>query len=506
MILFLIHNQYVGIRPTKYSLMGGLYHGKILLHWCDACHCPVMAEQCACGAQTRSVPVTPPGDARPAFPDDITFINDLFVDRFGIKIVPEGWVALLNKVPDKDRMEEIVVGGAIVGAIRYHPDSSSWEALPRPEAAAIEPPTKRYVIVDDGAVPSIRDGASLLAPGFVTCDPAIQAGDEVIMLTRSGDCVGVGRMKVSAEDAASMSRGQIVRTRKNVRSPCTPGPASWDIVVGANHDVLQRLESATRQFISEHIGPYEHLPISVSYSGGKDSLATLLVVMNTYRITPILFIDTGMEFPSTYQNVRDVTQQYNLECINVDSEGEFWREFDLQGPPAVDCRWCCKTAKLEPLRKFIESTWTECVSFVGQRKYESFSRSKNPRVWRNSFVRNQICLAPIHNWTAMHVWLYIFREQAPYNTMYRHGVDRMGCYMCPASDMAILERIKNHVPDLWKEWEEKMEGWRKKQNLPESWMNEGSWRVRGDRKGEEPESFARHDAQTGPGRRRGGDT
>ena len=482
--------------------MGGLYHGKILLHWCDTCHAPVMAERCSCGAEARPVPVTPPGDARPAFPDDIAFINNLYNERFGITLVPDGQIALLNKVPDKDRMEEIVVGGAIVGAIRFIPDQSRWEVLPRPDAARIQAPVKRYVTVDDGAISSIREGASLLAPGFVGCDPMIQAGDEVFMLTRSGECIGVGRMKVDAAEAATMERGQVVRTRKNVASVYTSGPATWDEVVAANKDVLERAEHATRQFISEHIGPFEHLPASISYSGGKDSLATLLVVMNTFRKLPILFIDTRMEFPSTYENVQAVMQHYGLECFTVDSKDEFWREFEKQGPPAVDCRWCCKVAKLEPLRQFIESTWTECVSFVGQRKYESSARSKNPRVWRNAFVKNQICFAPIHTWTAMHVWLYIFREKAPYNTMYTHGVDRMGCYMCPASDMAVLQNIKGRVPELWKVWEEKMEAWRISQGLPESWMNDGVWRVREDRNKEEPESFSRHDAATGGKRQR----
>jgi hypothetical protein len=54
------------------------YLGKILLRWCDTCHTPVLAETCACGAQTRPVPVTPPGDARPAFPADIALINRIY--------------------------------------------------------------------------------------------------------------------------------------------------------------------------------------------------------------------------------------------------------------------------------------------------------------------------------------------------------------------------------------------------------------------------------------------
>jgi len=94
------------------------YLGKILLHWCDHCHAPVLAEQCACGAETRRVPVTPPGDARPAFPADIALINRIYSDHFGAPLILDGHLALLNKVPDRDRMEEIIAGGGIAGIIQ----------------------------------------------------------------------------------------------------------------------------------------------------------------------------------------------------------------------------------------------------------------------------------------------------------------------------------------------------------------------------------------------------
>ena len=460
--------------------MGRLYLGRILLHWCDSCHVPVLAEQCSCGKVTRPVPVTPPGDARPAFPDDISFINSIFEEQFGITLIPEGQIALLNKVPDSDRMEEIVVGGAVVGAVRYLPHEERWEALPRPEAAEISLPTKRFMVIDDGAAPSISKGSSLLAPGLVSCDASVHAGDEVFLITRSGECAGTGRSRVDASEAERMERGQVVKTRKNIRSEYQGGKANWEDAVYANQDVLARAELASGQFIAEHISPYKDLKICVSYSGGKDSLATLLVVMNTYMKPPILYIDTGLEFPSTEENVSEVISRYNLECIRIESGREFWHEYENSGPPAIDHRWCCRVAKLEPLRQFIDKNWGECVSFVGQRKYESFSRMKNPRVWRNSFVKNQICLAPIHNWTALHVWLYIFQNNAPYNSMYEHGVDRMGCYICPSSDMAILKRIKSSHPELWESWNKKLSDWQENHGLPETWVLKGEWRKRGD--------------------------
>ncbi|NLM29210.1 MAG: phosphoadenosine phosphosulfate reductase, partial [Methanomicrobiales archaeon] len=204
--------------------MARIYLGKILLRWCDSCHVPVLGRTCACGAPTRPVAVTPPGDARPAFPGDIERINSIYREHFGAPLVPEGHLALLNKVPSEDRMDEIVVGGAVVGAIRYIPEEQRWEPLPRPCVALLMRPMKRYVIVDDGAVPSIRDeGASVLAPGLVSIDPAVAPGDPVFILTKAGECIGVGRAKVDAATAEAMERGVIARTRKNIPSVCVPG-------------------------------------------------------------------------------------------------------------------------------------------------------------------------------------------------------------------------------------------------------------------------------------------
>lgn len=112
-------------------------------YWCDRCHAPVMGKLCSCGEKTRSVSVTPPGDVRPAFQRDRDLVNRLFEEQFGVQLIPDGYLALLNKVPDEDRMEEIIIGGAVVCAIRYIPTESRWEVLPREAAASLVVPTKR---------------------------------------------------------------------------------------------------------------------------------------------------------------------------------------------------------------------------------------------------------------------------------------------------------------------------------------------------------------------------
>ncbi len=460
--------------------MPRIYLGKILLRWCDTCHAPVMAETCGCGAATRPVSVTPPGDARPAFRGDIDLVNRIYRDAFGSDLIPDGHLALMNKVPSEDRMDEIVMGGAVVGAIRYLPGEGRWEALPRPHAALYMTPKKRFVVVDDGAVPSIRDqGASLLAPGLVSIDPAVAAGDEVFMLSRTGECIGVGRAKVGAAETAGMERGTVVRTRKNLAAECLPGKADWDTAIAANAPAIAAYEAAAVRFVRDVMERNPTITPTVSYSGGKDSLAVLLVVLEAIGKVPLIFADTGLEFPETYANVDDVAGRYDLSVIRINESENFWKTFDEQGPPAVDFRWCCKVCKLHPVAHLIEKEWGECLSFIGQRKYESVKRMQSRRVWRNRHVPCQLSAAPIQSWTAMHVWLYLFGKQAPYNRLYEQGLDRIGCFMCPSSDIATLKLIEETCPDLWSTWTERLCGWQQRQGLPGEWAEAGLWRRRG---------------------------
>ena len=470
------------MRPT--------FLGKIFLRWCDTCHTPVLAPQCACGAPTREVFVTPPGDARPAFPVDIVRINRIYEDHFGAPLIPEGHIALLNKVPDADRMEEVIVGGGIAGIIRYFPDQQRWEPVPRPESGCLFSPEKHIVVVADDAVPFIRDqGMSVLAPGLFSIDDSVRAGDEVLILGKDGSCIGAGRARVSAEEARSMKKGAIVKTRKNIRSLIVPGPATWDDAVKANAAAIDRAEAASVQFIREVVARNPGLVTNVSYSGGKDSLAMLLVVLKALGKVPLLFADTGFEFPETYTNVDIVTEKYGLEVFRTNGVTKFQENFAVQGPPAVNARWCCRVCKLTPVAALIRERWGECLSFIGQRRYESASRAESERVWRNPNVRVQLSAAPIHNWTAMHVWLYLMREKAPYNVLYERHLDRIGCFMCPSSDMALIHGIETGYPVLWQGWLSKLEEWRQANSLPATWISEGRWRLKEEGSDEEDSNY-----------------
>lgn len=459
--------------------MRPLYLGPIHLRWCDTCHVPVLDGECAsCGGDTRPVPVTPPGDARPAFPADIELVNGIYAGHFGSVLLPEGSLCLMNKVPDADRMEEVVVGGAVVGHIRYLPAEDRWEPIPRVEAGRLMTPRKRFVVAEGGAVPSIRDeGASLLAPGLREIDDDVRAGDEVFILDPAGSVIGVGRARVAADEARAMERGPLVRTRRNVSSPCVPGQATWPDAVAANAAVVDRYVASSSAFVRDVLASHAGMPVTVSYSGGKDSLATLLVVREALGETPpILFADTGFEFPETHANIDAVAEEYGAEVLRSSGENAFDETFAVQGPPAVDARWCCQVCKLAPIGEVIGERFGECLSFIGQRKYESHKRAKSRRVWRNPGLLRQLSAAPIHDWTGLHVWLYLFRERAPYNRLYERGLDRIGCYICPSSDLAHLRLIGREHPGAMAAWNDRLRAWQRERGLPEDWVHQGHWR------------------------------
>ncbi len=94
-------------------MKNSLFLAPVPFFWCDKCHTPVMGKLCSCGEKTR-----------PAFDRDRNLVNRLFEEQFGVPLIPDGFLAILNKVHDEDRMEEIIIGGAVVCAIRYIPAES----------------------------------------------------------------------------------------------------------------------------------------------------------------------------------------------------------------------------------------------------------------------------------------------------------------------------------------------------------------------------------------------
>ncbi len=462
--------------------MTKIYLGKMVLHWCPECNLPVLESTCACGSVARKVKVTPPGDIRPAFLHDIDLINTTATAQFGAPMIPEGTITIMNKVPSDDRMEEVIADGVALANIRFDVESGKWVLLPRMEGAARiftqMDGRSNWVIIDESAVPFIEKGASTLAPGVIDADPDIVPGVEVVVVSPDGVPVSAGRAKMAGREMVEATKGVAVKTRWSgiVENVAAPDPHSWDEVVTANLNILKDFEAKAQTFI-RNVAQSTNRPVSVSYSGGKDSLATLLLVKDCIEDFDVMFADTGLEFPETIVNVDYVARHYNLTVKIFNAGDVFWESIDRFGPPTVEARWCCKTCKLGPISMLIEENFPEgCLTFIGQRKYESESRARSDKIWKNPWIGNQIAASPIQNWTALHIWLYLFWKGAPYNPLYEQGFDRIGCWLCPSGSLAEMTRIREIHPEMWARLEEKLRSHAEKFGYGEGWVDYGLWR------------------------------
>lgn len=460
--------------------------GKIHLHWCEECNLPLVEKgTCGiCSSKGVDVKITPPGDVRPAFETDKELLEKTIDRQWGEsyykKLICEKEVILLNNSPHLDRMDEVIIDGRVIGNLRYNiykkaQGKESFEFLIRPWKN-ISKPKKGYVIVDDGAVEPIMNGASILAPGIIDVDEDITKDDEVMIIDKDGNVISAGPAQMDADEMINSNHGKAVKNRWRVSDfEIKKTSPSWKDVLRANEHLIDKRVDKAISFIKEEVKKSDLSP-AVAYSGGKDSLATLHLVLDAEIKPDMLFIDTGIELPETIENVKKTAKKHDLKLFSKKANSGYWNNVDHFGPSARDYRWCCKTCKLGPTALLIDEEYTDGVlSFIGQRRYESKQRRDKGSTWNNPWVPGQESASPIQDWTALHIWMYLFMKDAEYNPLYEKGFERIGCWLCPASDLAELEILKESFDDYHK-FEMVLERYREKADLPEIWTEMGIWR------------------------------
>ena len=137
------------------------------------------------------------------------------------------------------------------------------------------------------------------------------------------------------------------------------------------------------------------------------------------------FIDTGIELPETVE----FAASQGVEIIRNDTD--FFQAVEEAGPPGKDHRWCCRLLKLQPLKDYL-ATVGPCITIQGNRWYESWNRADLDETSQNPANPLQLNVSPIRNWRALEVFLYLWWREVPMNPLYEMGLERVGCYLCPA--------------------------------------------------------------------------
>lgn len=209
--------------------------------------------------------------------------------------------------------------------------------------------------------------------------------------------------------------------------------------------------------------------IYLSFSGGKDSTVLLDIIRNTSGVydIPIVFVDTGLEYPEVRQfalqqknvvqlkpkmNFKDVIKTYGYPVVSkevsqvieearknkttgkytyrmkrlngelFDKNGnksryncEKWR-FLLDAPFLISHK-CCNIMKKSPLKKYERETGNKPI--VATMACESAARKT---AWMshgcNAFEATRPISSPMSFWTEQDVLEYIYTLKIPYATVY----------------------------------------------------------------------------------------
>ena len=201
--------------------------------------------------------------------------------------------------------------------------------------------------------------------------------------------------------------------------------------------------------IQRQLGDLAH-NVAVAFSGGKDSLVVLSLVRQYYSDVPVLFNNTGVEWPETIRYVRELRKSWDLDLIEARPSRTFWNCVEEYGWPGGSKRGknlapCCYWLKEKPFTRAIkDNDWLGY--FTGTTAVESYARMFNARD-RGTCYRLKhegvIKINPILWWTPADVWSYIDDQGLAYNSLYDRGAPRIGCMTCTAykswrEDMARL--------------------------------------------------------------------
>ncbi len=192
----------------------------------------------------------------------------------------------------------------------------------------------------------------------------------------------------------------------------TPSEKSAPAAIGA---ILTRIEA--------HLAAHDGY---VAFSGGKDSLVVLDLARRIEPDVPVVFFDSGLDYPETYDYLTELAHTWRLDLHRIPTDPPLLRVLADSGHwnhtapvgTAVDLHEVLITAPARRAHALLGpgELW-------GVRADESAARRMlyTPGGRRDGIIARgdgTTAYGPIWNWTTTDVWAHIARHQLPVNPVY----------------------------------------------------------------------------------------
>ena len=207
----------------------------------------------------------------------------------------------------------------------------------------------------------------------------------------------------------------------------------------------------------------------VSFSGGKDSTAMLLKMLElNMKIDEIIYLDTGVEFPQMYKHIEDVKKYINRDITVLKNKKglfEYWLLHHVKtrgkykgqsGYSWTDhkARWCTSTLKVQVSNKYLKEKYKDYQVIL----YQGIAYDEVKRLQRKSGKEIGAEIRyPLADWkmTEQDALNYCYSKGFTWSELYTK-FNRLSCYCCPLQSLKELKTLYNEFPELWqkmKEWD-----------------------------------------------------
>lgn len=209
----------------------------------------------------------------------------------------------------------------------------------------------------------------------------------------------------------------------------------------------------------------------VSFSGGKDSTALILMMLEKEResnyhykpIDEIIFCDTGKEFPEIYRHIDKIEKDIGIPITRLKSDKSFdyymFEHIKTKGKQKGEkgygwsdslVRWCTSFLKKDVMNKYYKENYKDykIVEYIGI-AYDEFKRYGNNSL---DLKANREKIYPLIDWkiTEGMALKYCYDKGYDWEGLYTH-FDRVSCWCCPLKNQRELYMLYSFYPELWAE-------------------------------------------------------
>ncbi|HJZ06317.1 MAG TPA: phosphoadenosine phosphosulfate reductase family protein [Patescibacteria group bacterium] len=207
----------------------------------------------------------------------------------------------------------------------------------------------------------------------------------------------------------------------------------------------------------------------VSFSGGKDSTAMLLkLIEEKRRVDKVIYFDCGsFEWPQMAEHINLVEKNTGIKIQRVKHKVDFYdmaktlqpNNKEINGWPTPMMRWCT-LLKLLTIRQALREYRPYIFYFgfaVDEPKRVIKAAQKGFHVTHDHFQSNEY---PLVEWgmTEKDCLKYCFDRGYRWSGLYDH-FSRVSCWCCPLQNQTDLAKLCKYYPDMWKKlkaWNEEM--------------------------------------------------